>query len=439
MSTPLYDALVTKVRDWSNRDTSALPDSIIKDSLGYASQTSYRELRLQGMEKIHTFEADNDGNTFNIPNDLKEFISLRQLSNAVSNIPGTETYSFTAISGQTLFSDKDNDGKVFQYVPNAILVTLNGVFLSPSEYTATNGLSLILQSSAFAQDEINIVAFNSIVDSASIVCYEYLATAGQTIFGGSDYYSNNTLSYKLNKILVTVNGVYQDPSSFTATNRTTVVFNVGLNLNDEVKIIAFNETTVYSSDVSTIEKETTVYDNRTDYRTFVSDCSNKYSLYLWTRQGDKIIVNPAFKKGDAFELYYYSNGTDLGTEYAVTSANFQNGFLETSDSVNGTALYFTTSSTPVVGEDVPSNNQGGSYTNVFYFKGKEQPHFLRDKQERLLIYISLSYINDYLGETNESTKYETKAAQLIQRLLNEEVYKESSGGNVRINFEGPLI
>ena len=37
MSTPLYDALVTKVRDWSNRDTSALPDAIIKDSLGYAS------------------------------------------------------------------------------------------------------------------------------------------------------------------------------------------------------------------------------------------------------------------------------------------------------------------------------------------------------------------------------------------------------------------
>jgi len=438
MSTPLYDALVNKVRDWSNRDSESLPDSIIKDSLTYASESAYRELRLQGMEKIHTFEADNDGNTFNVPSDLKEFISLRQLSSATSNIAGTETYSYTAITGQTLFSGDDDNGEKLQYVPGAILLTVNGVFLSPSDYTATNGLSIVLGSAAFAQDEIEIVAFNSIVDSSSITTFEYTATANQTTFTGADT-NNNTLSYKLNRVLVTVNGIYQSPSSFTATNRTSIVLNSGATLNDQVKIVSFNETTVYSSEVSTVERETTVYENRADYRTFVSDCSNKYSLYLWTRQGDKIIINPKFRKGDAFELFYYSNGTDLGTEYAVTSANFQNGFLETSDSVNGTALYFTSASTPIVGEDVPSNNQGGSYTNVFYFKGKEQPHFLRDNQERLLIYGALSFINDYLGETNESTKYETKAAQLIQRLLNEEVFKESSGGNVRINFEGPLI
>jgi len=438
MSTPFYDALVTKVRDWSNRDSESLPDSIIKDSLTYASESAYRELRLQGMEKVYTFEADNDGNTFNIPSDLKEFISLRQLSSATSNVAGTETYAYTATTGQTLFSGVDDDGKQLQYIPNAILVTVNGVFLSPSEYTASNGLSVTLTSAAFAQDEVNVVAFNSIVDSASLATFEYTATSAQTTFTGADN-NNNTLAYKLNKVLVTVNGVYQDPANFVATNRTSVVLNTPATLNDEVKIVSFNETTVYSSQVSTVEKETVVYDNRADYRTFVSDCSNKYSLYLWTRQGDKIVVNPAFKKGDAFELYYFSNGTDLGTEYAVTSANFQNGFLETSDSVSGTALYFETSSTPVVGEDVPSNNQGGSYTNAFYFKGKEQPHFLRDNQERLLIYGALSFINDYLGETNESTKYETKAAQLIQRLLNEEVYKESSGGNVRINFDGPLI
>jgi hypothetical protein len=94
MSTPLYDALVAKVRDWSNRDTESLPDSIIKDSLKYASDGAYRELRLQGMEKVFTFEADNDGNSFSVPTDLKKFISVRQLSQATSNIAGTETYSY---------------------------------------------------------------------------------------------------------------------------------------------------------------------------------------------------------------------------------------------------------------------------------------------------------------------------------------------------------
>jgi len=438
MSTPLYDALVAKVRDWSNRDTESLPDSIIKDSLKYASDGAYRELRLQGMEKVFTFEADNDGNSFSVPSDLKKFISVRQLSQATSNIAGTETYSYSATTGQTVFTGEDSNGSKLQYTPNAILVTLNGVFLSPSEYTATNGLSVNLTSAAFSQDEVNIVAFNSVVDSASITTFEYTATANQTTFTGADN-NNNTLSYKLNKVLVTVNGIFQSTSSFTANNRTSIVFSSGLNANDQVEIISFNETTVFSSDVSTVERQTIVYDNRADYKTFVSDSTNKYSLYLWTRQGDNLLVNPPFKKGDAFELYYYSNGTDLGVEYDVTSANFQNGFLETSDSSNGTALYFTSNTTPVVGEDVPSNNQGGSFQHPFYFKGKEQPHFLRDKQERLLIYGSLAFINDYLGETNESTKYEQKAAQLIQRLLNEEVFKESSGGNVRINFDGPLI
>jgi len=291
MSTPLYDALVTKVRDWSNRDAESLPESIIKDSLEYAAESAYRELRLQGMEKVYSFEADNDGNTFDVPNDLKEFISLRQLSSATSNVAGTETYSYTATTGQALFSGADDDGKQLQYVPNAILVTVNGVFLSPSEYTAANGLSLTLTSAAFAQDEINIVAFNSIIDSTSIATFEYTATSGQTNFTGADN-NNNTLAYKLNKVLVTINGVYQDPANFTATNRTSVVLNTPAASNDEVKIVSFNETTVYSSQVSTVEKETVVYDNRTDYRTFVSDCSNKYSLYLWTRRGDKIVVNP---------------------------------------------------------------------------------------------------------------------------------------------------
>jgi len=438
MSTPLYDALVTKVRDWSNRDSESLPDSIIKDSLGYASETAYRELRLQGMEKVYSFEADNDGNTFNVPSDLKEYISLRQLSSAFDTVAGTETFSFSATSSQTLFTGIDSDGKRLQYVPNSILVTLNGVFLSTSDYTAANGVSITLTSPAFSSDELNVVAFNSIVDSSSIDTFEYTATSGQTTFTGSDD-NNKDLSYKLNRILVTVNGVYQAASSFTATDRTSIVLNSGVSLNDEVKIVSFNETSVYSSEVSTVERDTITYDNRSDYRSLVSDSSNKYSTYLWSRRGDKIIVNPPFKKGDAFELYYYSDGSNLGSEYEVTSANFQNGFLETSDESNGTALYFTSSDTPIAGEDVPSNTQGGSYTNVFYFKGLEEPNFLRDNQERLLIYIALSFINDYLGESAESEKYEIKSSNLIQRLNNEEVFKQASGGNVRVNFDGPLI
>ena len=451
MSTPLYDALVAKVRDWSNRDTESLPDSVLKDSLDYASETAYRELRIQGMEKVFKFEANAKGNTFDVPSDLKEFISVRQIKTVNQNVAGTETFSFTAEANQTLFSEKDKDDKTLTYVAGSILVTLNGVFLDPStDYTASNGLSISLNSAAFEGDVLNVVAFNSIVDSASVKTFLYTATSGQTVFTGVDT-NNKTLSYKLNRVLVTKNGIFlTNGVDYTATNKTSITLTSGAALDDEIKIVSFQETSVYSSNVSTVERNEKLYENRSDYRSFVNEAGTQYARRIWTRQADKILVHPEFVANDSFEIYYYSDGSDLGTEYAVTSANFQAGLLENSDSdgvqftsssTGVTALYFLSSASnpPVADEDVPSENSGGSYTTAYYFKGKEQPHHLRDNQERLLIYLSLSFINDYLGENNESMKYYQKASELIQRLNNAEVFKESSGGNIRVNFDGPLI
>jgi hypothetical protein len=402
MSTPLYDSLVSKVRDWSNRDTESLPDSVLKDSLNYASETAYRELRIQGMEKIYEFEADNKGNSFDIPSDLKEFISVRQIKTINQNVAGTATYSFTAEASQTLFTGNDNYSEKFSYIPGSILVTLNGVFLDPlTDYVATDGISLNLQSAAFSDDQLNVVAFNSIIDSASLQNYIYTATANQTIFSGADT-NNNTLAYKLNRVLVTKNGIFLNPGvDYTATTKTSITLTSGAAANDEIKIVSFNETTIYATKVSNVERNETIYDNRADYRSFVNEAGNQYNRQLWTRRADKIIVHPEFAKDDSFEIYYYSDGSNLGVEYAVTSANFQAGLLENSDSegiqytsssTGVTALYFLSSASnpPVADEDVPSENSGGSYTNAYYFKGKEQPHYLRDNQERLLIYTPLT-------------------------------------------------
>ena len=451
MSTPLYDSLVAKVRDWSNRDTESLPDSILKDSLGYAAETAYRELRIQGMEEIFKFQADNKGNSFAIPSDLKEFISVRQISNINQNVAGTATYSFLAETGQTSFSGQDSYAKLFSYIPGSILLTLNGVFLDPAaDYTATNGLSINLSTAAFAGDILNIVAFNSIIDSASIQTYVYTAASSQTTFSGNDI-NNKTLGYKLNRVLVTKNGIFLTPGvDYTANDKVSVILTSGAASGDEIKIVSYQETTVYATKVSNVERNETLYENRSDYRSFVNEAGNQYSRFIWTRQANNIVVHPEFAKDDSFEIYYYSDGSNLGTEYPVTSSNFQLGFLENSDS-NGTQytssdagvtpLYFlsTASNPPVPDEDVPSDNSGGSYTTAYYFKGKEQPHYLRDNQERLLIYLALSFINDYLGEANESGKYYQKAGELIQRLNNAEVFNQSSGGNIRINFDGPLI
>ena len=63
------------------------------------------------------------------------------------------TTSFTATAGQTSFS--------LTYTPNFIDVYHNGVRLTASEFTATNGTSVVLTEGAFAGDTIDIVVFQN--------------------------------------------------------------------------------------------------------------------------------------------------------------------------------------------------------------------------------------------------------------------------------------
>lgn len=72
------------------------------------------------------------------------------------------TYKYTATASQTIFSGTDDVGSSLAYTVGLLLVTLNGVILeNGSEYTATNGTSIVLTSSASLSDELNVYAFSS--------------------------------------------------------------------------------------------------------------------------------------------------------------------------------------------------------------------------------------------------------------------------------------
>lgn len=79
----------------------------------------------------------------------------------------------------------------------------------------------------------------SAAQQASLVTYEYVATAGQTTFSGADA-NGVTLSYTVGSALVSVNGVRLRPGDdFTATNGTSVVLVAAAAAGDEVLIDAF--------------------------------------------------------------------------------------------------------------------------------------------------------------------------------------------------------
>jgi len=96
-------------------------------------------------------------------------------------------------------------------------------------------------------------------DSAStMTTYNYTATANQTSFSGNDD-NTNALSYSTGMIIVTVNGiVYEDGTDYTATSGTSIIFTSGLELNDEVNVIAFTNHNLSNLDYNDLTNKPTI-------------------------------------------------------------------------------------------------------------------------------------------------------------------------------------
>ena len=71
------------------------------------------------------------------------------------------SYHYTATAGQTTFTGADAHSATLAYLPNNIIVMLNGVGMGTADYTATNGSSIVLNVAATVSDEITIVAFTA--------------------------------------------------------------------------------------------------------------------------------------------------------------------------------------------------------------------------------------------------------------------------------------
>ena len=69
---------------------------------------------------------------------------------------------FNASANQTTFSGTDANGDSLSYTAGQILVFLNGVFLDPDDYTATNGTSVVLAVGSFVGDIVEIVSYNTV-------------------------------------------------------------------------------------------------------------------------------------------------------------------------------------------------------------------------------------------------------------------------------------
>ncbi len=183
-------------------------------------------------------------------------LTWKTLSNEDLSVVRT-SYDYAATAGQTTFN--------LEYTVGYVDVFVNGVLLATSEYTATNGTSIVLSEALFVNDTVQIVAYNpyTVISTSGAISAggttgnygQYLmstgvglewedfptlrteenftATAGQTTF---------SVTYNVGFVDVFVNGVRLTTSEYTASDGSNITLGESLFANDTVDIIKYNTT-----------------------------------------------------------------------------------------------------------------------------------------------------------------------------------------------------
>lgn len=94
-------------------------------------------------------------------------------------------YEYTATAGQTTFSGSDDNSATLSYTVDNLQVVMNGVVLDPSDFTATNGTSVVLASGAALNDIVNIYAFKSFTTADMVSKTAGGTFSGNVTFAGS--------------------------------------------------------------------------------------------------------------------------------------------------------------------------------------------------------------------------------------------------------------
>ena len=159
----------------------------------------------------------------------------------------SNTFIYTADSGQSAFTGADNNSSILSYTAGNILVQINGVIqVSGVDYTATNGSTITLTEAADSGDAIVVSAFNTgnvAFGQAVEQDFKYNITGTPSVVEDSDT-SGNILNINTQGTIVTLNGLTLRPTvDYTlATDR--VNFTVPLDSGDEVMVRSYNTLTV---------------------------------------------------------------------------------------------------------------------------------------------------------------------------------------------------
>ena len=166
---------------------------------GSAVATTFSSLGINGPYNTSTDgpSANNDGEAlasgnlfFNsTDNEMRIFDGANWIAATSAGSTSLLIYKYVASGSQTTFTGADANGASLSYTADNINVFLNGVRLDASDYTASNGTSVVLGVGATASDELVVTAYKSFT-TADMVS----ASAGGTFSNNVTFNGNITMS-----------------------------------------------------------------------------------------------------------------------------------------------------------------------------------------------------------------------------------------------------
>ena len=181
-----------------------------------------------------------------------------------------------------------------------------------------------------------------------------------------------------------------------------------------------------------------IYSAKSDIRSFFDPFINKYDSFYYTRQQNNLLVYPQFQDSDQFELYYYRRLPEIDARY--------DGIGLGSSRVGNTNNYYATTQAALMqvvmdseGSDVFVKdpdlvNRIHKFSDSDFVVGKLAANWLRDENEKIILYGALGQAFDYLNEPENAQKYMQRFKEEINELNREDKMRMSRGGNVQQHF-----
>ena len=315
-------------------------------------------------------------------------------------------YLYNASANQTTFSGTDANNESLTYTAGQILVFLNGVFLDPDDYTASNGTSIVLDDGAKSSDYLEIISLSG-TSGAKITgtsVYEFTATANQTVLTGADE-NGNTLSYTPGKVLVFLNGVLMDnrtSTDYTETNTSTITFSAGLQVSDTIIIKSYDGSAPFFRNQYDITASSTSSISGND--------ANGNSLSVIPKYTEVFVNGILVKKGQ----WSSGNGTEITFVDALTDPNYVIDVIEYGFDTPEVNLFLD--SQPFLGGDLNTNGNDiiSSSTNPVVIK----PSTYVDVQDGPVHLEVLS--SDPSGVTNRASIYAKDVSSSAELFVRDE-------------------